>query len=221
MKDFKINYTPKGYSMNYQKFNYSKFKQNTVLQFKVSLDEIRPQIWRRIQVPIDYNFWDLHVAIQDSMGWLDYHLHHFVIKDRRQKKDVRIGIPDFEMKDEKYEIYPGWELGITEFYTEIGQKTQYIYDYGDDWIHTVELEGYLKKEKKKYPLCIDGKRACPPEDCGGVPGYYNLIEVLKHPNHEEHDQMKQWAGNWNPGGFAKNKIKFFDPFKRWENAFFE
>ncbi len=219
MKDFKINHTPKGYSMYYYKANYSSFKKNTILQFKISLNDIKPTIWRRIHVPIDYNFWDLHVAIQDAMGWLDCHLHNFEINDKIRKSNVRIGIPDFELIDEEFEIYPGWEIGVTEFFTELGVSAKYVYDYGDDWFHTVELEGYLKKERKKYPICIDGKRACPPEDCGGEPGYMDLIKVLKDPKHEEYKQLKEWAGNWNPGNFDNKKIKFDAPHLRWEKAF--
>ena len=131
------------------------------------------------------------------MGWLDYHLHHFEIKGKHKKKAVRIGIPDFEMEPDDHEIFPGWEIPVTAHFNDIGITAKYLYDYGDDWWHSVELEGYFKREKKiKYPVCIDGARACPPEDCGGDYGYNNIIEVLSDPKNEEYKDLKEWTGNW-------------------------
>jgi len=92
--------------MNYKKGSKSGSLKNTVLQFKIELVDIFPSIWRRIQVPSYYNFWDLHVAIQDSMGWLDYHLHHFEIKGKGKRKTERIGIPDFDLLFDDYAIDP-------------------------------------------------------------------------------------------------------------------
>lgn len=219
---YEKNFTDRGYTMNYKKGeNLSPFK-NWVLQFKIELPEILPLIWRRILVPSDYNFWDLHVAIQDSMGWLDYHLHYFEIKGKGKKKEERIGIPDFDrFSDDLPEVFPGWEIPVLNFFNDLGVTSKYLYDYGDSWWHTVQLEGYLFKEKKiKYPICIAGERACPPEDCGGEPGYYEMLKTLSEPDNDDYEDMRTWVGeNWDSEKFEKGEIKFHNPYKRWENAF--
>lgn len=155
-------------------------KNHLIYQFKVTLKDIQPSIWRRIQVPDQYSFWDLHVAIQDSMGWLDYHLHVFRIPGLHRGKAVEIGIPDDEIDDDV--IIPGWTIPICDYFREPGNTAMYAYDFGDGWLHEVMLEGILIKEKGvKYPRCIAGERACPPEDCGSVPGYYDLLDIIRNP----------------------------------------
>jgi len=218
---FEKNYTDKGYLMKYEKMPLHSSLKSQVLQFKVELQGIEPKIWRRIQVPVDYNYWDLHVAIQDSMGWLDCHLHHFEIKGKGKRKVAHIGIPDLEGFGELPEVFPGWEITVIAYFNALGVDATYEYDYGDGWFHTVKLEGYMFREKGiKYPICIDGKNACPPEDCGGVDGYYNVIDILSDPGHSDHEDMRTWAGkDWDPKRFDPDKIKFDSPNKRWQYAF--
>jgi hypothetical protein len=220
---FDKNYTEKGYLMKYEKLPLHSSLKSQVLQFYIELHEIEPKIWRRIQVPLDYNFWDLHVAIQDSMGWKDYHLHHFEIKGKGKGREVHIGIPDFDGSGELPEVFPGWEIAVIAYFNALGVEAVYEYDYGDGWLHTVKLEGYIFREKGiKYPVCTDGSNACPPEDCGGVDGYYRVIEVLSDPDHPDHYDMINWAGkDWVPRQFNPVRVKFDDPFKRWRNAFSE
>ncbi len=220
---FDKNYTEKGYLMKYAKLPLHSSLKSQVLQFYIALRGIEPKIWRRIQVPLDYNFWDLHVAIQDAMGWQDYHLHHFEIKGKGKRKEVRIGIPDFEGSGELPEVFPGWEIAVIAYFNALGVEAVYEYDYGDGWLHTVKLEGYIFREKGiQYPICIDGKNACPPEDCGGVDGYYNLIQVLSDPNHEDYEDMTIWAGkDWDPKQFDPAKLTFDNSYKRWEHAFLD
>ena len=216
------NFTEKGYIMNYEKQSLS-FLKNQVSQFKIELEEISPPVWRRILVPSDYNFWDLHVAIQDSMGWQDYHVHHFEIKGKGKIKMTQIGMPDFSGSGDLPEVFPGWEIMMYKYFSDLGVKAKYFYDYGDGWVHNITLEGYLYREKGiKYPACIAGERTCPPEDCGGVHGYYNVLQTLADPKHNDHKSMKQWVGrNWNPELFNKDKVKFDNPHKRWVTAFLE
>ena len=186
--------------------------------------EIESPIWRVVEVPSTYTFWDLHVAIQDSMGWLDYHLHSFSLLPPGKRKPVLIGIPDDEYEDNPL---PGWEVPIGQFFTEPGDEVNYDYDFGDGWHHKIVLEGiYLQEDKKKYPNCLYGERACPPEDCGGIPGYYNLLDILQDKDHEEHDDMNQWlkghAKNYypyNPDHFDPDEVEFWNPKKRWKMAF--
>lgn len=194
-----------------------------VYEFKITLKDIKPPIWRRIQVPNHYTFWDLHVAIQDAMGWLDCHLHEFRIPDSRGNT-LSFGIPDEEFEDD---TRPGWESRVSRFLNLERPVFEYVYDFGDNWRHKVELEKVLPVERgKQYPLCIKGKRACPPEDCGGPWGYQNLLEILADSEHEEHADMKSWVtsmkeGPFNPEEFDPADVVFSDPEERFEWAFNE
>jgi len=199
-------------------------KPNIIFQFKVTLKDIHPSIWRRIQVPSKYSFWDLHVAIQDSMGWLDYHLHAFRLKRTHGRNIVEIGIPTDDFDDIK--ILQGWNEYIADYFSEPGEIAEYEYDYGDSWCHEVLFEGILLKEKNiKYPLCMAGERACPPEDCGGIGGYGNLLQILHDPEHEEYESMVEWLSGWygkyDSEKFDKESVKFENPKTRWKKAFSE
>jgi len=196
---------------------------NQVYQFKIQLQGITPPIWRRIVVLETYTFWDLHVAIQDAMGWLDYHLHEFRIRKKHSRSVTEIGIPSEDGLENDLEILPGWEVPIADYFSEIGATADYEYDFGDGWRHKIILEGILLSEKgRKYPECIDGARACPPEDCGAVPGYEHLLEVISDPGHEEYQEMITWlGGKYDPEEFAPDEVKFDDPKKRWDRAFSE
>lgn len=192
-------------------------------QFKVTLLGIDPPVWRRILVPAKYSFWDLHVAIQDAMGWLDYHLHAFRIRRKHKSRLSEIGIPD----DFSDNVEPGWEVALADIFSEPGQTAAYEYDYGDGWEHEVLMEGILLKDKGgTYPRCVDGARACPPEDCGGVSGYEELLEILDDPNHADFEGMNTWlrshAKNYhpfNPDSFDPAQVCFDNPKKRWKQAF--
>ena len=190
-------------------------------QFKVTLKGIEPEVWRRILVPASYSFWDLHVAIQDAMGWLDYHLHLFRIPHPDAGQTSHIGIPDDDPFDDEVECLPGWEVSLVEYFRKPGDRADYEYDFGDGWEHEVVLEQLSTRvPKTKYPVCLDGARACPPEDCGGVPGYEQMLEVLGDPTDEEHESILQWVGgSYDPAGFDAKKVRFDDPKKRWRNAF--
>ena len=192
-----------------------------IYQFKITLQGTDPAIWRRIQVPESYSFWDLHVAIQDAMGWQDYHLHAFRFRRKHSRQATEIGIPDDYGFEDSPEILAGWDIPISSQFDDLGVTAEYEYDFGDGWDHDIALEGVLLREKgKKYPKCIGGARACPPEDCGGVPGYYRLLEVLSDPDDEEHEDMLEWlGGTYEPQDFDPGTIKFDNPTKRWKLAF--
>jgi len=194
-----------------------------VFQFKITMKDIDPPIWRRILVPEKYSFWDLHVAVQDAMGWLDYHLHLFRLGYKRENDVDLIGIPDDDPFEGEPETLPGWEIPISDFFRELGKVAEYEYDFGDGWQHEVLFEGMLLKEKnKKYPKCIGGERACPPEDCGGVGGYYRLLEIFADSSNEEYEEMVSWLGKkYDADDFDAGKVKFENPKKRWKIAFLE
>lgn len=197
-----------------------RIKSDHVFQFKVTLKGIRPPIWRRILVPSDYTFWDLHVAIQDAMGWLDCHLHLFRKPTRGVMQWLEIGIPGDEGWDE-YTTVPGWEIFIAQIFTLAERKMVYQYDFGDGWEHDVVLEKVFPRDKSvRYPVCTGGRRACPPEDCGGIPGYHRFCEAITDPAHPEHDEMLEWVGRaFDPDHFDQGEVHFDDPDQRWNFAF--
>lgn len=188
-------------------------KYQHIYQFKITLKDIKPPIWRRIQVPETYTFWDLHIAIQDAMGWEDYHLHQFDIIDGLTGIKVTFAIPDdeYEFTDE----LPSWEHKIAK--QLIPNKTiNYTYDFGDCWEHAVKLEKILPRQADTdYPTCTAGRRACPPEDCGGVWGYVDFLDVINDPSDEEHDAMIEWiGGKFDPEDFNPRSVVFDDPLER-------
>ncbi|MCK4476114.1 MAG: plasmid pRiA4b ORF-3 family protein, partial [Methanophagales archaeon] len=169
-----------------------KKKYNQVYQFKIALKGIKPPIWRRIQVPETYTFWDFHVAIQDAMGWIDYHLHEFELVNPSSGLSENIGIPN---EDFGREVFPEWKQKIADYFSMENRTADYVYDFGDSWEHKIQLEKILLREKDiNYPICIKGKRACPPEDCGGIWGYEELLEIIRNPEHEKHEEMLEWLG---------------------------
>ena len=200
-----------------------KKKYDQVYQFKITLKGIKPPIWRRIQVPATYSFWDLHVAIQDVMGWLDYHLHEFEIIDPSTGINVDIGIPLDDDFDMEREVIPGWIEKISDYFSMENRVTYYEYDFGDGWEHTIKLEKILPRDKNlDYPICIEGKRTCPPEDVGGVGGYEDFLEIINNPDHEEYEETLQWVGGtFDPEHFVPEEVIFDNPQERWKTAFEE
>ena len=196
-----------------------------VYEFKVVLDEIMPSIWRLIQVPDDFTFWDLHVAIQDSMGWKDCHKHRFVLKDQFSIQNDYFGVPiDLGIVDD--DTKPDWLFKISDFISFDNPVIDYEYDFGNFWSHSVILFRIVdEKDEEKYPRCIDGARACPPEDCSIVGGYDHLVKVLKNPNHRDYKIIKNWLtregyDKYDPEKFDLNEIKFHDSKKKLNNMYF-
>lgn len=187
----------------------SKQNPKNIYEFKITLKEIKPKIWRKIQVPQTYNFWDLHVAIQDAMGWEDYHLHQFNMGDPKTGEKVSIGIPD-EDGIVDYHIIPGAEAEISKYFLSPKDKALYEYDFGDGWEHEVVLEKILPAESgAKYPRCIGGARACPPEDCGGPWGYQALLEIMNNPDDPDYAEKMEWLGDdFDPEEFTPEEVYF-------------
>jgi len=195
-----------------------KTEFNQVHQFKISLKGIRPPIWREIQVPGTYTFWDFHVAIQDAMGWQDYHLHEFELLKPSTGLKVNIGIPD---EDFGRKVLPGWTQKIADYFSSENRAASYLYDFGDDWEHQIELQKIIPKKRGiSYLVCTNGKRACPPEDCGGIWGYEELLKIIKDPTHEEYEEIMEWlGGKFDPEYFEARKVRFDDPDSRRQIAF--
>jgi hypothetical protein len=164
---------------------------NVVYQFKITLVDSRPPIWRRILIP-DGTLDNLHEAIQTAMGWTNSHLHQFEI--------ARKYYGDPELLDDGWgdsEVISTLDTQLSEL---LGGKRppkmfHYEYDFGDGWEHLIEFEGTVAQESgKKYPCCVEGARACPPDDCGGVWGYAHFLEVMGNPQHEEYEFLSEWIG---------------------------
>lgn len=178
---------------------------NNIFTLKISLLDTEPLIWRRLLIPEHYSLYDLHVAIQDAMGWKDSHLFQFLIGDYQSGR--RIGVPDPDFEDETEEA---WEVGIKEVCSPNMGKFTYEYDFGDSWIHSVEFEDFTPKVKgTRYPICEDGANTCPPEDCGGTMGFEDFKEAAADNSHEDHDSLLEWYGGpFDPTAFDASKIKF-------------
>ncbi|MEF2248025.1 plasmid pRiA4b ORF-3 family protein [Paenibacillus sp. IITD108] len=184
-------------------------KAREVFQFKITLKGTKPPVWRRIQVPKTYSFWDLHVAIQDAMGWTDTHLHEFSIVNPKNGKKVFIGIPDEEFSSGTLQ---DWSNRISRFFTSENKVAAYVYDFGDYWEHRIEFEGVFPGEdKKNYPTCLAGKKARPPEDCGGIYGFREILEG-NHPMQDEYDWFE-------PDDFDFKNVIFSDPKARFDQNF--
>lgn len=161
-----------------------------IYQFKISLKRSKPPIWRRIQVPSTYSFFDMHAVIQNAMGWLGGHLHEFNMKHPVTGQKIHIGEPRAGFGPE---VFSEDHAQIGQYFIAEKQKAIYLYDFGDGWYHDIVLEKILTSEVNvHYPRCIAGKRACPPEDCGGVDGYAELLYILANPEHQQYQDKKEW-----------------------------
>lgn len=166
----------------------------TLYQLKISLRDIQPPIWRRVQVLSTATLGELHWIIQESMGWTNSHLHSFNI----QGTEYGMSMPDFGM--DEMEVEDEQTVLLNDIVPGDKFKFSYLYDFGDSWEHDILVEKILEADPKiTYPICIQGKRACPPEDCGGVWGYQEFLEAIQDSNHPEHDEMLDWVGgNFDP-----------------------
>jgi hypothetical protein len=157
-------------------------KATTVYQLKITLAEIKPPIWRRVHVK-DCSLSKLHQVIQAAMGWTNTHLWAFDIDGVDYGDD-----PEGEMDPSSAR-----KAKLGKFVAEGVKKLRYIYDFGDNWEHIIQVEKVLNADPSlKYPRCVDGQRARPPEDCGGPWGYGDLLEAVKNPS--KNPEMLEWVG---------------------------
>lgn len=157
----------------------------SVYQLKATIEDTKPPVWRRVVVPEETTLAGVHEVLQAAFGWWNCHLHEFEIDG------VRYGMDDGEdwdpPKDERRA-----RLGNV---AEAGSSFVYVYDFGDHWRHEVVVEKVLPRQAGvTYPSCPGGRRACPPEDCGGVWGYREFLAAIEDPHHEEHESMLEWVG---------------------------
>jgi len=174
-----------------------------IYRIKIALKESKPRIWRRLLVQPDLLLSDFHKIIQTSMGWTNSHLHQFI----KNQTYYSMRMPENDLWDEMNDVdYK--KMKISDLLKNEKEKITYEYDFGDSWYHDVILEKILPvDEKLKYPVCLAGKMNCPPEDCGGVWGYSDMLEILKQPDHEEYDSYIEWLGGpFDPEHFDKDIV---------------
>jgi hypothetical protein len=163
-----------------------------VLQAKITIADIKPSIWRRLLLPRDLNFAQLHEVIQAAFGWTDSHLHQFIVGG------LVIGAPEFdEDRLSNHQTFEATKVFLhdLDLYHMPNPRILYEYDFGDSWEHWIEIENQVpRQDGVTYPLCTDGARHRPPEDVGGAGGYANFLEAWHDPDHDDHLAMRQWAG---------------------------
>jgi hypothetical protein len=161
----------------------------TIYRLKITLKETEPAIWRRILVPSNITLHRLHLILQVVMGWSNYHLYRFQVG----KNEYATPDPDNESFELDYINSKTTKLG--KVVTVKGTTFIYEYDFGDGWIHNLKVEDILEPEiGVTYPICLEGERACPPEDCGGPYGYSTLLGIIVNPKHKEYKDMINWLG---------------------------
>jgi hypothetical protein len=157
----------------------------SVARLRIALSDTDPEIWRRVEMPVEASLKMLHDVIQAAMGWQDYHLWEFEADGRRY------GLPDPDWPDET--LAAAKNVRLTALIDRGIRQLEYMYDMGDSWHHSVTIEAVEPAERNiKYPRYVDGARRCPPEDVGGTPGFENFLEAIRDPGHPDHAELTEW-----------------------------
>jgi len=161
-----------------------------VYQLLVVLSGSDPSIWRRIQVPGSLTLAALHTVLQRAMGWEDSHLHEFIIGGASYGAVAEAdSLFAAQMRAES-------RIRLRDVLPASVKSFRYIYDFGDDWIHEITVEKMgLPEDQASCALCLEGENACPPEDSGGIYGYYEKLAIAKDPKHPEHEDIREWVGS--------------------------
>jgi hypothetical protein len=173
----------------------------TVHRIKITLSGTKPPIWRRLEVPSGITLQKLHHGIQQAFGWAGYHMWVFTAPTGEY------GISDPELGHRSAATKK-----LADVAPRVGDRIRYTYDFGDDWEHDIVVEDVLTAEPGvAYPRCVTGRRACPPEDCGGTWGYDELLEILADPGHPEHAERLEWLGlgsadEFDPAEFSLDEV---------------
>ncbi len=176
--------------------------QQVLYQIKVVLLETDPPIWRRFVIPSTVTLHRLHLVLQDVMGWTNSHLYRFQISTKEYAEPN----PDNEFYELDFKNSRRTKLG--QLVAKKGNVFRYEYDFGDGWDHMLLVEDILEDNRgTQSPLCLIGERGCPPEDCGGVHGYAELLEIIRNPKHEDYLNMMTWLGDrFNPDSFDIKRV---------------
>jgi hypothetical protein len=177
---------------------------DSIYQIKITLMDSKPPIWRRLLISSETTLSKLHDIIQAAMGWQDSHLHAFNIHGQQYSAPNPYDpghLAELGMKSTS-------RVKLGSLISAEGEKFRYEYDFGDDWQHQILIEKILPPvPQQKLPVCIQGKRACPPEDVGGVWGYDTFLEAIKDPKHPEHEMYTEWIdGDFDPEEFDLDEV---------------
>lgn len=193
-----IPYVPADRAAEARKPQLETKKSSLVYQFRIVLKGTEPPVWRRIQV-LDESLDRLHERIQAAMGWKNSHLHHFLVSGRRY------GDPELLAEDgDSSDVVDSTQTLISAIVPSDGKPFlfHYEYDFGDSWLHELWFEGNPSPQTTViYPQCLEGDRACPPEDVGGLPGFADYLAAISDPDHKRHDECLQWNGKFEPAKF--------------------
>ncbi len=187
-------------------------KNRQAYVIRVTLNGSKPPIWRKLAVPSDITLGELHEVIQIVMGWTNGHLHHFILpgKAAGRMRGERYFVTKVTPWGDPTEMEGEDEEAITlgELCPKVKSKLIYEYDFGDGWEHTIEVQKIFEPESGvEYPVCLCGKKACPPEDCGGVWGYYELLDTIADPDSDDHEDMVEWLGEkFDPDAFDLEEV---------------
>jgi hypothetical protein len=173
---------------------------------RASLRDSRPPIWRKLSVPGNFTLEDLHEVLQIAFDWDEEHMHSFLINSREyimeQAREMMSPFDDDEFIEET-------TVCLDDLLTE-KQKFTYLYDFGDSWLHQITVSKAISLEEgmedSLVPRCLGGKLAGPPEDCGGIWGYEELLAILKDPSHERHEEIYEWMGDWDAEAFDPEEV---------------
>ena len=167
-----------------------------ILKIRISMLHIRPKIWRELLVANSITFEDLHKIIQLAFDWTNSHLYNFDVNG------TLFSLPDEEYENDDLDV----KTRISKYLFSKGQKCIYTYDFGDNWEHEIEIIDILEREKIQYPKCIGGKRNSPPEDCGSIPGYENVVQALKSKNKRKYRDILGWLGDYDLEKFDIDEV---------------
>ena len=165
--------------------------QDQIARLAITLDDVKPPVRRRIEVPLSIRLDRLHRVVQIAIGWEDYHLYEF-----RIGRDIAYGVPDPHWDFPGSSTRSAKQTTLASLLAQTRHKRfKYVYDFGDDWRHTVKLEALSAPEPRtSYPRLLAAKGRCPPEDVGGPWGYAEYLEAMADPRHERHAEMVEWRG---------------------------
>ena len=175
---------------------------SSIYKLKVQLAEIEPAIWRRFLVPSTITLHHLHLTLQEVMGWTNSHLYRFKVGTKEY------GEPDPDNEFNELYFINSKRAKLAQAVAAKGDTFIYEYDFGDSWIHELAVEDILEPvARARYPICLEGERACPPEDCGGPWGYSRLLGIIVNPDHEEYEETITWLGDgFRPSVFSVQKV---------------
>lgn len=164
-----------------------------IIQLRITLRDVSPPVWRRVQVPAGVSMRKLHEILNAAMGWDGTHLHSFEVGPRRLGRS--------EIDRGQWEDDRRYSLGDV---AEVAREFDYEYDFGDGWSHEVKVEGIFPADPaEQYPVCVAGENACPPEDCGGPPGFEDFKVAMGTPKHPARAELVEWyGGTFDPSAFA-------------------